>query len=314
MICSMKVRLLPLAIGASLAIQGLQVQASLTAESLPADQDLWPREVTVQVEHELPVIINGRQVGSSKIPAGRTYPLKAVLSDGVQVDALGVDLEFPATDTDLLERAEKVREEREAQAAAVPPPAAAEDHGDQEDTPPAPGEGENEDVPADAGESPPPSSATNAIAKEISGDLVSLVDGRRLQRVEDDTLESKKYLAIYFSAAWCGPCRTFTPKLIEWYEQRDEADRGKFEVILMSRDRNARAMQEYMKDDKMPWPALAYNRRDRSPLAKYSGRGIPSLVIIDGEGNVLSHSYVDGKYLGPSKVLKDLEKLLAESS
>lgn len=313
----MKACLLPLAIGISfLAIQSLQAQAPLTVESLATDRDLWPREVTVQVEHQLPVIINGRQVGSSKIPAGRTYPLKAVLSDGIRVDALGADLEFPATDTDLLERAEKVQEAREAQAAAAPPPAAAED---EDASPSVPGDGENTEAPADAGEPPPsehPTSAstTNAIAKDLSGDLVSLAGGRRLKRLDDDSLESKKYLAVYFSAAWCGPCRDFTPKLVGWYEQRDEADRGKFEVILMSSDHSAKAMEEYMKDDKMPWPALAYNKRDRSPLAKYSGRGIPCLVIIDGEGNVLSHSYVDGNYVGPSKVLRDLEKLLSESS
>ena len=172
--------LLPLMIGVLLAIQGLHAQDSLTVESLAADRDLWPREVTIQVEHQLPVVINGRQVGSSKIAAGRTYPLKAVVPGGVKVDALGADLEFPAHDTDLLERAEKAKKAHEARAAAAPPPpAAAEDAGGEE----------AEGAPADAGASSPAS--TNAIAKKISGDLVSLAGGRRLKRLEDDTLESK---------------------------------------------------------------------------------------------------------------------------
>ncbi|MBE2179218.1 MAG: redoxin domain-containing protein [Chthoniobacterales bacterium] len=302
--------LLSLAIGASLAVQGLHAQDFPTSETIPADRDLWPREVTVKVEHQLPVIINGRQVGSSKIPAGRTYPLKAVLPGGVKVDALGADLEFATADTDLLERLESARQAHEAHPPAPAPSAALGDQDDRGDAPTA----VVEEAPADAGESQASSSASNAIAKDLTGDLVSLADGRRLKRLDDPTLGSKKYIAVYFSAAWCGPCREFTPKLVEWYGQRTEADHGKFEVILMSRDRNAKAMEDYMKEDKMPWPALAFTKRDRSPLAKYKGNGIPCLVIIDGEGNVLSDSYVGGNYVGPSKVLKDLERLLAESS
>lgn len=314
---TMSKTLLSLALVAALSLGRLHAQESLTVESLAADRGLWPREVTIKVEHQLPVIINGRQVGSSKIAAGRTYPLKIVTREGVKVDALGAVLEFPAADTDLLERARKAWGDREAQTTAASSPSAEEEHGMQtaSTAPEIEGTGEAPDDAEDppTKETPSPSSA-NAIGKEISGDLVSLADGRRLKRLDNASLESKKYLAVYFSAAWCGPCREFTPKLVEWYGQRTEADHGKFEVILMSRDRSAKAMEDYMKDDKMPWPALAFTKRDRSPLAKYSGRGIPCLIIIDGEGNVLSDSYVGDNYVGPSKVLKDLEKLLAESS
>ena len=70
-------------------------------------------------------------------------------------------------------------------------------------------------------------------------------------------------------------------------------------------------MLEYMKEDRMPWPALRFANASSSPLEKYSGRGIPCLVVIDQQGKVLSHSYKGDEYLGPSKVIKDLEGLLA---
>ena len=35
------------------------------------------------------------------------------------------------------------------------------------------------------------------------------------EQVAKDVLE-KKYVGLYFSASWCGPCRKFTPKLIEF--------------------------------------------------------------------------------------------------
>ena len=37
--------------------------------------------------------------------------------------------------------------------------------------------------------------------------------------------------------------------------------------------------------------------------------GIPRLVLVDGEGRLVSDSYVDGKYVGPQHVLDDLTRL-----
>lgn len=310
-------RLLPLIV---LALLPAQAQETPTIEAVAADRALWPPEVTVTIEHEVPVVINGRQVGSSRVPAGRAYPVKAVRADGVQVEAMGSTRTFAVEETDLLTRAAQAQTRRAAAPPPPPPPAA--DAGDAEEEVPDtmaggiaagdPGEAAETEAPGTARAGEPAQGAPgNAIAREIAGDLV-ILDGRRLKRIDGSELESKQYLAVYFSAAWCGPCRNFTPKLVEWYNQR-QGDRDKFEVILMSRDHGPKEMENYIREDKMPWPAIAYNKRDRSPLAKYAGRGIPCLVVIDGEGNVLSHSYEGKTFVGPSKVLKDLEKLLGDS-
>jgi hypothetical protein len=63
--------------------------------------------------------------------------------------------------------------------------------------------------------------------------------------------------------------------------------------------------------DGMPWPALKFVNASSSPPEKYSGRGIPRLVVIDLQGKVLSHRYKGEEYLGPSKVIEGLEGLLA---
>ena len=74
-------------------------------------------------------------------------------------------------------------------------------------------------------------------------------------------------------------------------------------------------MAGYMRDMGMPWPAIDYAKvPTMAALNKYAGSGIPDLVIIDGTGKVLADSYVNGTYVGPAKVLADLDTLFAKTS
>ena len=97
---------------------------------------------------------------------------------------------------------------------------------------------------------------------------------------------------------------------MDWYDGH-KSQLDKFDVIFVSQDNSKEEMLEYMKQDGMLWPALKFANASGSPLEKYSGRGIPCLVVIDQQGKVLSHSYKGEEYLGPFKVIRDLEGLLA---
>jgi nucleoredoxin len=276
------------------AVSPLRAQQTLTIDSLIASRNLWPREVTINVAHQIPLVINGKLSGSAQVPAGRVYPVKSIGSGGVVVDALGSALTFQTTDTDVLARAELAKTRLEALAAsrALMTPAA-------------------KSSPAPTIPSSTPVSATNKIADRLDGKLVAC-NGRSLERFEASSLKGKKYLAIYFSASWCGPCKGFTPELVSWYNKH-RSSLDKFDVIFVSRDHTKEDMLDYMKQDDMPWPALNFTKANQhsSLLEKYAGRGIPCLVVVDGEGEVLSHSYHGEQYVGPSKVLQDLEGLLA---
>ncbi|MHC4872956.1 MAG: thioredoxin-like domain-containing protein [Planctomycetota bacterium] len=123
--------------------------------------------------------------------------------------------------------------------------------------------------------------------------------------------EKQKYVAYYFSAHWCPPCRAFTPKLAAFYSKYKKGNN--FEVVFVSSDKNEKSMYKYMKEAKMPWPAIKFNMVGKLGIRKqYAGNGIPCLVLVDNKGKVVSDSFVNGNYVGPYKVMADLEKKLAE--
>lgn len=142
----------------------------------------------------------------------------------------------------------------------------------------------------------------------LDGKLVTLT-GKRVGKYA--MAEEPEYYAFYFSAHWCAPCRDFTPKLVSFYNAQP-GRKKQFEIIFVSRDSDEGQMEEYIKGDAMPWPAIAYRSVERmKEIQKYAGRGIPCLVLVDREGNVLSHSYQGETYLGPTKVMNDIPRLTA---
>jgi nucleoredoxin len=71
-------------------------------------------------------------------------------------------------------------------------------------------------------------------------------------------------------------------------------------------------MEAYMRETNMPWPAIDYQKLpSKEALKKNAGDGIPSLVLVDQTGRVLSTSYAGKEYLGPAKVLADLDSIFA---
>jgi thiol-disulfide isomerase/thioredoxin len=134
-----------------------------------------------------------------------------------------------------------------------------------------------------------------------------LVDARG-RKIKTQYLASKKYLFIYFSAHWCGPCRRFTPQLVKFYNKnKKDSD---FEILFFSYDRSRSKMFHYMRQAKMPWPAIPYKKRGQSRLAKkFPGRGIPKLVLLAPSGKVLAGSYKNGRYVGCGSVLRFFNKI-----
>jgi|HubBroStandDraft_6_1064221.scaffolds.fasta_scaffold280939_2 thiol-disulfide isomerase/thioredoxin len=160
--------------------------------------------------------------------------------------------------------------------------------------------------------SPPPptahhTSGYSVIANLLTGKLVVPDENGFADYMPNSTPD---YYAIYFSAGWCGPCHRFTPKLVNFYQQM-KTQHSNFEVIFVSNDRNEHDMLGYMHELSMPWPAVRFAEIKSLPeIKKYEGRGIPCLVIVDAQGNVVADSFVNGRYVGAESPMNRLGKLL----
>lgn len=102
-------------------------------------------------------------------------------------------------------------------------------------------------------------------------------------QVKIESLKGKK-VGLYFSASWCGPCRRFTPTLVELYNE--VSAKGDFEIIFVSADEDEDAFKGYL--SKMPWLAIPFSDSDtRDRLDELCEvQGIPHLVILDENGKV----------------------------
>ncbi|MDR2980871.1 MAG: redoxin family protein [Puniceicoccales bacterium] len=124
-----------------------------------------------------------------------------------------------------------------------------------------------------------------------------------------EALQSKKYTFIYFSAHWCPPCRAFTPKLVNFYNENSK--NGDFELLFVSSDKDQEKMYEYMTETKMPWIGLKKDSpKGREFSKKYGVSGIPTLVLLNEKDEVIASSYdSEGKYKGAGVAMKKYEEL-----
>ena len=113
-------------------------------------------------------------------------------------------------------------------------------------------------------------------AVSILGDTLTTKNGASPTA---DVLKGKKYLALYFSAHWCPPCRQFTPLLAEVYDTIKTDDEDALEVVFVSSDRSKAEFDDYYGSH--PWVALPFSNDVKGTLsATFCVSGIPMLVVL----------------------------------
>merc|ERR1712150_223452 len=119
-------------------------------------------------------------------------------------------------------------------------------------------------------------------AVELFGKTLHTKEGEK----DSDKVLAGKYVGIYFSAHWCPPCRGFTPVFAKAYDAHYK--KKDFECVFVSSDQDEGSFNGYYKE--MPWVALPFkDRKGKEKLSgKYGVRGIPSLIILDKNGEIIT--------------------------
>ena len=164
-------------------------------------------------------------------------------------------------------------------------------------------------APADDPAAPAASAKAGKVIAPLIGKLVYL-KGSALLPVPQAPLAGIRYVAIYYSAHWCPPCRAFTPKLVAAYKEI-KAAHPEFEVIFVSSDRDEDSMKTYMRETSMAWPAVRFDQKDSARTLQRPSyeTGIPNLVFMTADGKELATTFTpSGDYAGPNPVLAAIQQ------
>ena len=117
-----------------------------------------------------------------------------------------------------------------------------------------------------------------------------------------------KLVFVDFWATWCPLCVAEMPNVIATYGKYH--DQG-FEIVGVSLDEDKGKLQNFIKDNGMPWPQYFDGQRWQNLLAlKYGIEELPANLLIDTNGNIIGKNLI-GVQL-PVAVAKALAKNLAK--
>ena len=133
------------------------------------------------------------------------------------------------------------------------------------------------------------------------------IDGKVIQC---DTLNNDgKPFIIDFFATWCKPCNRELSAIAEVYDEWQEDTGVKIFAVSIDQAQNINKVKPLV--DQNEWEYEVLLDPNSELLKALGGQMIPFVVVVDGNGNVVSkHSgYTDG---AENELLEEVRKLLAE--
>lgn len=126
-------------------------------------------------------------------------------------------------------------------------------------------------------------SADAAVPAALKGNLID-DRGNKFDLAKEGPLP--KYYLFYYSASWCGPCKAFTPELVRFH-RKWKARKANFEVVLVPSDRSREDEIAYLKDHRMPWPGVDFDKKNAPGIPNSNWGFIPAMALFDADGNRL---------------------------
>lgn len=115
---------------------------------------------------------------------------------------------------------------------------------------------------------------------------------------------SANIMCLYFSASWCQPCLSLTPKLIKLYHEVN-FDQKELEILFVSSDRTSSQYNTFFSE--MPWLAVPFEDipTKMKLKRKYQLEELPTLILINGKGDVLKEE-IDRDLIEKNKSSSDV--------
>ena len=124
----------------------------------------------------------------------------------------------------------------------------------------------------------------SSIVQDISPFLPEEFESKNGKLTKEELLKNE-LIGVYFSAHWCGPCRAFTPKLAQFYNNAN-SEKKQIEIVFNSCDNDLKSFNEYF--GTMPWIATPFESEAKSKIEGACGiSSIPQLIIFNNKGQVV---------------------------
>ena len=104
---------------------------------------------------------------------------------------------------------------------------------------------------------------TKPLERLLGSDVIRQIGDTRERVPVTSFTEPGSVVGLYFSASWCPPCKSFTPRLKEFYVNKRK-EGCSFEIIFISWDKDENGYNEYVST--MPWLAVPFGADKRKKV------------------------------------------------